>query len=161
MSRRAVVRTAGLALVLASTFAVASASPDVERRLTPTDIAAMAKGGAGAGTSGVAGIQTTTLYGDPTKAGPYTIEIRVPANTRIAAHGHRDDRSAVVVSGTWYFGYGPRADEALVKELPAGSFYTEPRGVAHFALTRSEPVIAYISGFGPTDTVFSEETARP
>ena len=115
----------------------------------------MIRGGAGAGTSGVAGIQTTILFGDPTQAGPYTIEIRVPAHTRIAAHTHRDHRSAVVVAGTWYFGYGPVADEAVVKTLPPGSFYTEPANDAHFALTRDEPVVAYIFGDGPTDTVFT------
>lgn len=152
---RAPIRAAGGVMAALMLLGVASAAPTGgELRLTPAEIAAMAKGGAGAGTSGVAGIQTTILQGDPTKAGPYTIEIRVPANTRIAAHGHRDDRSAVVVSGTWYFGYGSKADEALVKALPPGSFYTEPAGVAHFAMTRDEPVIAYITGYGPTDTVF-------
>jgi quercetin dioxygenase-like cupin family protein len=129
-----------------------------QTRLTPTEIGALAKGGAGAGTSGVEGIRTTTLLGDPTKPGPYTIEIRVPAHTRIQAHTHRDARSAVVVSGTWYFGYGPLAEEAKVKALPPGSFYTEPADDAHFALTRDEPAIVYISGYGPTDTVY---TAKP
>jgi hypothetical protein len=61
------------------------------------------KGGAGAGTSGVTVIQTTVLSGDPTAAGPYTIEVRVTAHTRISAHTHRDDRSAVVVSGMWFW----------------------------------------------------------
>ena len=62
--------------------------------------------GAGAGTSGVTGIQTIVLKGDPTKHGLYTILLRVPAHTKIAAHHHPDDRIATVVSGTWYFGYG-------------------------------------------------------
>jgi quercetin dioxygenase-like cupin family protein len=130
-------------------------------RLTPAEIAAQAKGAAGAGTSGVAGILTTTLSGDPRKAGPYTIEIRVPANTRIQAHTHRDERTAVVVSGRWFFGYGAKADEALVKELPAGSFYTEPANVAHFALTRGEGAVVYITGFGPTDTVYTATANTP
>ena len=86
----------------------------------------MSKGGAGAGTSGVAGIATTVLSGDPAAAGPYTIEIRVPAHTRIAAHRHRDDRSGIVISGTWRIGYGERADPALAKALGPGGFYTEP-----------------------------------
>lgn len=140
---------AGLILALLATSASAQ-----EVRLTLPEIAALAKAGAGPGSSGVTGVQTTTLYGDPTKPGPYTIEIRVPANTEIAAHRHRDDRSAVVVSGTWYFGYGPKAAPALVKTLPAGSFYTEPAGAPHFAMTRDVPVVAYISGIGPTDTVY-------
>jgi quercetin dioxygenase-like cupin family protein len=124
-------------------------------RLTPSEIEAQAKGGAGAGTSGVAGIQTTVLLGDPSAAGAYTIEIRVPAHTRIQAHTHHDARTAVVVSGTWYFGYGATAEEAQVKALPPGSFYTEPANDPHFALTRDTPAIVYISGWGPTDTVYA------
>jgi len=62
----------GLAFALA-VLSAASASPQDQRRLTPNEIAAMVKGGAGAGTSGVVGIRTTVLSGDPTLAGPYTI----------------------------------------------------------------------------------------
>src|SRR5271168_121469 len=87
--------------------AVAQAAPVNEIRLTPSEIAAKESGGAGAGTSGVVGIRTTVLLGNPTKPGLYTIRLSIPANTRIQAHTHRDDRSAVVMSGTWYFGYGP------------------------------------------------------
>jgi quercetin dioxygenase-like cupin family protein len=130
-------------------------------RLTPAEIDALAKGGAGAGTSGVVGIRTTVLHGDPTKAGPYTIEIRVPPNTRIAAHGHRDSRTAVVVAGAWYFGYGRKADEALVKALPPGSFYSEPAGVDHFAMTKGEGASVYIFGFGPTSTDYVEAADSP
>jgi len=63
-----------------------------ERRLTPTEIAAMPSTGPGAGTSGVGGIRTTVLSGDPTREGLYTIRLNVPANATIAAHRHRDDR---------------------------------------------------------------------
>ena len=142
------------ALVAALSLGAAAAADTRQTRLSPADIAALAKGGAGPGTSGVAGIRTTVLYGDPAHEGPYTIEIHVPSHTRIAAHTHRDDRSAVVVSGKWFFGYGATADETQVKLLPPGSFYTEPADAPHFALTRDEPAVVYISGQGPTDTRF-------
>lgn len=143
-----------LAAVLVTLGAPALAETQ-QTRLSPADIAALATGGAGPGTSGVEGIRTTVLYGDPSGAGPYTIEIRVPPHTRIAAHTHRDDRSAVVVSGMWFFGYGDMADEKLVKPLAPGSFYTEPADAPHFAMTRDEPAVVYITGHGPTDTHFS------
>ena len=121
-------------------------------RLTPKEINALAHVGAGAGTSGVAGIQTRVLKGDPTRPGLYTIQLTVPANTRIEAHDHPDDRVATVVSGTWHLGYGSRFDEKEIKALPPGSFYTEPPGAAHFARTGDEPVTLQISGYGPTGT---------
>ena len=153
-------RRSSLSIPLIS-FMVASAvyapafAQDGQVRLSPPEIESLSRGGAGAGTSGVPGIQTTTLFGDPIRPGPYAIEIRVPPHTRIAAHTHRDHRSAVVISGTWYFGYGEIAGDSGVEALPPGSFYTEPADDPHFALTRAESVVVYIFGVGPTDTVFT------
>lgn len=130
-------------------------------RLTPSEIAGLTPVGAGAGTSGVSGVRSAVLFGDPTKPGPYTIEIRVPANTRIAAHEHRDDRTAVVVSGQWFLGYGAKASDDAAKALPPGSFYTEPGGVSHFARTGDQPAVVYITGFGPTDTVYVDPATAP
>jgi len=114
----------------------------------------MATAGAGAGTSGVAGIKTVLLYGDPARPGPYVLEIRVPANTAIAAHTHRDDRFATVISGTWYFGFGTNPATARVKALTAGGLYTEPGKLPHFAFTRDAPAVVRITGMGPSDTAF-------
>jgi quercetin dioxygenase-like cupin family protein len=141
--------------------AVAQAASVNQIRLIPSEIEAKESSGAGAGTSGVAGIQTTILLGDPTKPGLYAIRLSIPANTKIQAHSHRDNRSATVMSGTWYFGYGRVADGATTKALPPGSFYTEPAGVAHFALTKAEPVVVYITGVGPTDTVYVGKASDP
>jgi pimeloyl-ACP methyl ester carboxylesterase/uncharacterized RmlC-like cupin family protein len=125
-----------------------------QARLTPAEITALPTNSAGAGTSGVSTIRTTILSGDPGRMGPYAIALSVPANTRIAAHSHRDRRTAVVVSGTWNFGYGDVANDAAMKTLPVGSFYTEPANSMHFARTGSEPAVVYIFGDGPTDTQY-------
>jgi pimeloyl-ACP methyl ester carboxylesterase len=113
---------------------------------------AMPLAGAGAGTSGLDGIRTRLIYGDPAKAGPYVLEIRVPANTRIAPHTHRDDRVATVISGNWYFGYGADRSQARVKALGAGGVYTEPAKAPHFAFTRDVPAVVRLTGIGPSDT---------
>jgi quercetin dioxygenase-like cupin family protein len=151
-----------LALALFMTLATLANAADIDQiRLTPGEITAKEGRGAGAGTSGVVGIQTTVLLGDPEKPGLYTIRLSVPPHTRIQAHTHRDDRTAIVISGTWYFGYGSVANPKAAKLLPPGSFYTEPGGVAHFALTEEEPVVVYITGHGPTDTVYVREADDP
>jgi hypothetical protein len=67
----------------------------------------------------------------------------------------------VVVSGVWYFGYGNATGAGAEKALPAGSFYTEPGGVAHFAATKAAPVVLYITGDGPTDTVYVKASDEP
>jgi pimeloyl-ACP methyl ester carboxylesterase/uncharacterized RmlC-like cupin family protein len=123
-------------------------------RLTRQQVDALARFAGGAGTSGLAGVQITLLSGNPNVAGPYAFEIRVPAHTRIAAHTHRDDRNAIVVSGEWHFGYGDKASDAATMTLGPGGFYTEPAGVAHFAFTGDAAAVVYITGQGPTDTQY-------
>lgn len=157
------MRVISVALVAALVGGVAIAAPAVspQIRLTPEEITSKPVEGAGTGTSGVTGIQTTILQGDPSKAGIYTIRLSIPSNTTIAAHTHRDNRAAVVMSGTWYFGYGRLANEGATKPLKPGSFYTEPASVAHFAITKSEPVVVYITGFGPSDTIYVNAANDP
>jgi pimeloyl-ACP methyl ester carboxylesterase/quercetin dioxygenase-like cupin family protein len=136
-------------------------SPIGEERLTPAEYKFPGHGNPGTGSSGVAGIQTVVLKGDPDQAGAYTIMLRVPAHTRISAHSHRDDRVATVISGIWHFGYGGKFDEAKLKALPPGSFYTEPPGQPHFAETGDEDVVVQITGFGPSSTEYVDATQDP
>jgi pimeloyl-ACP methyl ester carboxylesterase len=131
-----------------------------ERRVTPGEFK-FPEGAAGAGTSGVSGIQTAVLKGDPDRAGLYTIMLRIPPHTRIAAHEHMDDRVATVVSGTWYIGYGDAFNREELKALPAGSFYTEPAHRAHFAETREEAVTVQITGIGPSSTRYIDPASDP
>jgi uncharacterized RmlC-like cupin family protein len=91
----------------------------------------------------------------------YSIVLSIPANTTIAAHSHRDNRVATVVSGTWRIGYGEQFSEQALKVLPPGSVYSEPAGGAHFARTINEPVLVQISGFGPTDTHYVNPADEP
>ena len=114
-----------------------------------------------AGTSGVSAIQTVVLKGDPSKAGLYTLLLRVAApNVRIQAHSHSDDRVATVIKGTWYFAYGDTFDEARLAALPPGSVYAEPPSVNHFAMTKGE-VIIQITGTGPSTTKYFDPANDP
>lgn len=137
-----------------------------ERRVTPGEFQFPA-GAPAAGTSGVAGIRTVVLKGDPDRAGLYTIMLRIPAHTRVAAHERMDDRVATVVSGTWYIGYGDAFsygnafNSAELKALPAGSFYTEPSHRSQFAETRDEDVIVEITGVGSSSTRYIDPASDP
>ena len=155
MNRPIALCIAGALLSLAANCMADGTS---QLRMTPEEMSKLEETGAGPGTSGMAGIRTTILSGDPAKPGLYTIRLHVPGNMRIEAHEHRDERSAVVVSGHWSIGYGDQFDASALKVLPPGSFYTEPAGAPHFARTGAEPVVVYISGVGPTDTRFQHRS---
>ena len=143
-------------LLLALSLVATAQESQAKRRLTPKEIEALPTESAGAGTSGLPAVTTRVLFGDPTKSGLYTIELRVAPNAVIQAHTHRDTRTAVVISGLWHFGYGPKNEQALVKALPPGAFYTEPASESHFARTGPEGATVSITGYGPTDTVYSK-----
>ncbi len=134
-----------------------------EMRMPPSEIRGSALDGNQVGSSGLAGVHTKVLFGDPSKTGFYSILLFVPAHTTIQAHSHRDDRMATVVSGVWYFGYSDHFDAKSLKTLPPGSVYSEPGGVAHnhFARTDKEAVIVRISGYGPTDTRYFDPANEP
>lgn len=134
-----------------------------EMRMTPAELRAPPVDKNQIGSSGLSGVRTKVLYGDPSKRGLYSILLYVPARTTIPAHAHRDDRMATVVSGTWYFGYGDKFDQSKLATLPPGSVYSEPGTVLHnhFAQTGSEPVVVHIVGYGPTDTVYVNPAEDP
>jgi hypothetical protein len=132
-----------------------------EMRLLPAEMRDDVVDGNQIGSSGLAGVDTKVLFGDPSKAGFYSILLFVPANTTIQAHSHRDHRMATVVSGFWYFGYGDRFDAKSLKKLAPGSVYSEPGAHNHFARTDTDAVIVQISGYGPTDTRYFNPADEP
>ena len=88
----------------------------------------------------------------PHEAGAVHDPASGPGNLRIESQVHRDERSAVVVSGHWRRLW--RRSCSALNVLAPGSFYTEPAEQPHCASTGAEPVVVYISGYGPTDTRF-------
>src|SRR5262245_4079007 len=46
-----------------------------------------------------AGAQIAVLSGDPSKAAPYSVRLRFPANYAIPAHSHPTDENVVVTAG--------------------------------------------------------------
>ena len=65
-------RITTLSLGLLFTAAYAAPLPSPQLRLTPSEVDSMQAHDSGAGTSGVAGIRTTVIAGDPTRDGAPT-----------------------------------------------------------------------------------------
>ena len=153
-----------VAIALLFTIVTADAQPNESGRLRMTlqeIIDAKATGSTAPGSSNSGAVQVIVIHGDPSKAGLYTILLKVAAHSKIAAHLHPDDRVGTVVSGTWYFGYGDKFDESKLKKLPAGSIYSEAEGQNHFAMTGDEPVIAEITGYGPSGVTYVNPADDP
>ncbi len=104
--------------------------------------------------SGLVGaVQTSVLYGDPAKPGLFVMRYKLPPGARMEPHSHPDNgRTVAVLSGTLYYSPGDTWDEAKLKPLPAGTFFTEPPDEPHFAWARDGEVVLQLTSVGPTGT---------
>ncbi len=150
-----------LALIFLVAASAATTSSLPEMRMTPDEVLSGEVGDSQIGSSKLAGVHTKILFGEPAKAGFYSILLFVPPHTTIQAHSHRDDRVATVVSGEWHFGYGTHFDARSLKALPPGSVYSEPGRLNHFAQTGDDSVVVQVSGYGSTDTRYFNPADDP
>lgn len=94
------------------------------------------------------------MAGHPDTPGLYAVRLKIPPHFKIAPHFHTDEiRFVTVLSGTLYYGLGERFDAKKLRPLTPGTFFTEPQGLHHFAMTRCEEVILQLDAIGPTGTV--------
>ena len=98
------------------------------------------------------GAQIAVLAGDPTKAAPYTVRLKFPANYDIPAHSHPEDENVSVVSGELFMGMGDKLDRktGAGHALGVGGFALMPANANHFAYTRGETTII-LYGKGPVE----------
>jgi quercetin dioxygenase-like cupin family protein len=78
----------------------------------------------------------------------------LPAKLKIDPHHHSETwRITAVLSGTLYYAEGDTFDESKLKALGPGSLLVEPKGVAHFAMTKDEEVMLHTVAEGPAVTI--------
>jgi quercetin dioxygenase-like cupin family protein len=95
-----------------------------------------------------AGAEFSVLEGDPGEPGVFTMRIRMPDGFVIAPHSHAGVERVTVLSGTFHLGSGDRVDRQATTGLPAGSHFSMPPGMRHFAIMEGETVIQ-LTSIGP------------
>lgn len=96
--------------------------------------------------------QNVILLGDPGKPELYVIRTRFPKGKITLPHVHPEDRTVVVLEGTYYYGLGEVFDETRLIAFPPGTFLTEPAGQPHFSWSKDGEVIIQTTAVGPTGT---------
>ena len=94
------------------------------------------------------GVKSAVLEGDPTKAGPFTMQLRLPANYKVPPHWHPAIEHVTVLDGSFYMGLGEMFDESKATKLPTGGFAAMAIGTRHFAFTKEKSTIQ-LHGIGP------------
>ncbi len=100
------------------------------------------------------------LFGDPTKPGPYVVQITFAPGTGSRPHYHDQDRLVTVVKGTWYVHLGPESDvydKSKMTAMKAGSFVYHPAFGHHYDGAHEEEAVVRIVGMGPVKTVNLEQ----
>jgi quercetin dioxygenase-like cupin family protein len=107
-----------------------------------------------------AGAQLAVLEGDPTKAGPFTMRLSMPAGYRLPPHFHQVDEHVTVISGAFQVGMGDTFDESKLTTLPPGTFGVIPPGMHHFARADKATVVQ-LHGIGPWGLTYVNPADQP
>jgi quercetin dioxygenase-like cupin family protein len=107
-----------------------------------------------------AGARLAVLDGDPTKAGPFTMRLAMPAGYRIPPHFHQVDEHVTVISGAFQVGMGDTFDEGKLTTLSPGTFGVIPPGMRHFARADKATVIQ-LHGVGPWGLTYVNPADQP
>ena len=100
-----------------------------------------------------AGAEFAVLEGDPSQPGVFTMQIRMPDGFVIAPHWHPGVERVTVLSGAFHLGHGNALDREAVQRLPAGSHFSLPPQMRHYAIVEGETVIQ-LSSIGPWEITY-------
>lgn len=106
------------------------------------------------------GAQFAVLEGNPSEPGVFTMRIRMPDGFVIAPHWHPGVERVTVLSGTFRLGHGDVLDRQAAPRLPAGSHFSLPPGMRHYAITEGETVIQ-LSSIGPWEITYVNPADDP
>ena len=96
-----------------------------------------------------AGAKLAVVKGDPSKAGDFTVRIKMPANYAVPPHHHPGDETVRVMGdGTLSYGMGDKLDRSNVGSLTKGYHVTMAAGMNHYVFT-TDPIELQVTGTGP------------
>jgi quercetin dioxygenase-like cupin family protein len=106
------------------------------------------------------GAQWFVLSGDPSKDGPYTVRLRLPAGYQMPAHSHPTAEAVTVLSGKDLLGMGDKLDPKKGTVLTAGGYAEAPAKMNHYAVATS-PSVIQIHGMGPVEITYVDKADDP
>lgn len=96
-----------------------------------------------------AGAKLAVVKGDPSKAGDFTVRIKMPANYAVPPHHHPGDETVRVMGdGTLSYGMGDKLDRSNVGSLTKGYHVTMAAGMNHYVFN-TDPIELQVTGTGP------------
>jgi len=94
-------------------------------------------------------LKVAILQGDPTKeTRTYTVLFSCTDGAKIAPHWHPTTENVTVIRGAVAVGMGSKWDDAALKDVPTGGFFSAGPQMRHFAQCKGDSVLQ-IHGVGP------------
>jgi hypothetical protein len=93
-------------------------------------------------------IEMSPIAGDPSKPGPFSLLLKIPANQLIAPHWHPAEEKVVPLRGTIQFGDGDKVDDSKMQDMNPGSVVHIPGHMHHYARAKG-PATILVYGMGP------------
>src|SRR5207245_4367699 len=90
------------------------------------------------------GARMAVVSGDPGKAGPFTIELAMPAGYRIPPHFHPTAEMVTVKKGTLLVGMGNTFDVSKAKAMQVGDSGSIPANAHHFAAVKVVTFVTFM-----------------
>ena len=107
-----------------------------------------------------AGAKMAVVSGDPTKSGPFTIDLSMPSGYRIPPHFHPTEEKVTVKSGTFLFGMGDKMDKKSMKAMKTGESGAIPANMHHFAQAKGKTTVE-VSSTGPFAITYVNASEDP
>lgn len=94
-------------------------------------------------------LRLAVLQGDPMTAGrSYTVRLSCTDGLKIAPHWHPTTENVTVVKGGAAVGMGSKWDDAALKEVPTGGFFSAGPKMRHFAQCKGDAILQ-VHGIAP------------
>jgi hypothetical protein len=100
---------------------------------------------------GANGVSTAIAEGDPSKAGPFTMMLKLADGAWLQPHWHNVDKRLYLIKGELLMGTGDVVDPSAARPLGVGGTAVVPANTRHFEGGKGETIVA-LSATGPFTT---------
>lgn len=94
------------------------------------------------------GAEVAVLEGNPGQAGFFNLRLKLPDGYAIAPHWHPVQERVTVITGTLLLGHGEELNSEAADRYEAGSYFSLPPEMVHYASAEGETVIQ-LTSIGP------------
>jgi quercetin dioxygenase-like cupin family protein len=107
-----------------------------------------------------AGARAARVSGDPSKPGPFTLELDLPDGFVVPPHFHPVDEHQTVISGRIGHGMGDSIDVRKVRWLRPGQSGALPANAHHYAMARGRTIVL-VRSTGPFTVTYVNPADDP